>query len=118
MLLFSRQRYQRKLKEAGHHCTLSDSRERLLTSIGFVWDARAASWQEHFQELKAFKDQHGHCNVSLNYHNVSLSVWVKHQRRQYRFYLKGYDSSMTEERIIWMNSIGFDWNPRNISSLG
>ncbi|KAL3909058.1 MAG: hypothetical protein SGILL_008241 [Bacillariaceae sp.] len=109
-----RQRYQRKIKMAGKHSTLNDEREALLTKIGFIWDSHSAFWNERLQDLKKFQQAHGHCNVPPSYQDTSLSLWVKHQRRQYNRAKKRESTTLTEERYAALNTIGFDWNPRNL----
>ena len=79
-----KQRHQRKLKEKGLHSTLIDTRERMLTHVGFIWNAHEASWQEKYQRLKRYRFQHGHCNVPSSYYDSSFANWVKNQRRQYK----------------------------------
>jgi hypothetical protein len=98
----------------GCHSTLSDEREDILTNVGFIWDSHRAAWLERFGTLEAFKQSHGHCKVPSNYHDTSLAVWCKHQRRQYKRYRKGLNSTLTEERFLCLDSLGFDWNPRNL----
>ena len=134
-----RQRYQYKLKRDGKHTTLTDEREDALNDVGFVWQSHRSAWEERFDELCAFRMVNGHCSVpataststtpaettsSGGSHqtnaNVSgaspqLSVWVQCQRRQYRLFLRGERSFMTEERIQKLNSIGFVWKPRGSS---
>lgn len=109
-----RQRYQHKLKQDGQHSTLTDEREQILNQAGFVWDSHRAAWHERFQQLQLFCLAHGHSNVSAK-GDATLSVWCKHQRRQMKKYVKARSSStMTPERIDCLNSIGFDWDPRNL----
>ena len=79
-----RQRHQRKLKEKGLHSTLIDERETMLTNAGFIWSAHEALWQEKYQRLESYRQQHGHCDVPSNYHDTSFMNWVKNQRRQYK----------------------------------
>jgi hypothetical protein len=43
---------------------LTDDRIRRLENLGFVWSLRD-DWQKHYLELKEYKEEHGHCNVSL-----------------------------------------------------
>ena len=38
---------------------LTADRMERLESIGFVWSLRD-DWQQHFNELKVFKEEHGH----------------------------------------------------------
>eukprot|EP00934_Nitzschia_sp_Nitz4_P002108 Nitzschia sp. Nitz4//scaffold256_size27904//11125//14572//NITZ4_008168-RA/size27904-snap-gene-0.11-mRNA-1//-1//CDS//3329544408//2108//frame0 len=111
-----RQRYQKKLKQAGKPSTLSDHRELQLSRIGFVWESQKLAWEMRFQELVTFKRVHGHCNVPSSHENHKLSVWVQGQRRQYK--LLEEDSSrqssqaMNPERIARLDEIGFTWKPR------
>lgn len=44
---------------------LTDDRIRRLENLGFVWSLRD-DWQKHYLELKQYKEEHGHCNVSLD----------------------------------------------------
>jgi hypothetical protein len=101
----------------GKHTTLSDDREDRLSEIGFVWDSHKATWSDHFQTLEAFALANGHCYIppQMAKEQSSLITWCKHQRRQYKRYQGGLDSTMTAERIRHLESIGFDWDPRNLS---
>jgi len=110
------QHYQFRLKQMGKHSTLSNNREDLLLAVGFVWDSHQASWSDHFQTLEAYALANGHCCIPPHLSNEygSLITWCKHQRRQYKLYQDGADSTMTAERIRCLESIGFDWDPRNL----
>ena len=113
---------------------MTDERQQALESLGFVWDSHWAIWEERLNELVAFRDDHGHCNVPANFEgNPPLSIWVKvraishpkHianafvltltfassqcQRRQYKLFRSGQKSNMTEERIAKLDSVGFSW---------
>jgi Helicase associated domain len=105
-----RQRYQQKLKQSGLHSTLSDEREAALTDVGFIWDSHRATWFEKLHAMEAFRSSNGHCSVPSTYRDPSLMVWCKHQRRQYRLYRQGLKSTITEERVRCLESIGFGWN--------
>lgn len=109
-----RQRYQYKLKQESKRSTLSDERVNALENIGFVWDSHRAVWDERFNELLAYKRVNGNCNVPSRYtENRQLAVWVKRQRRQYKFFCTNKPSSMTEERITRLESIRFEWDLRS-----
>ena len=109
------QRYQYKLKKLGRHSTLTDDREKDLENMRFVWNSHRAAWEERFYDLKAFASREGHCNVPSNYEaHKLLAVWVKCQRRQMKLYRRGLPSTMTVERMQALESLGFDWNPRNL----
>jgi hypothetical protein len=108
-----RQRYQYKLKKEGKRSTMSDERIGALEEIGFVWDSHSAVWDERYNELIQYKKIKGDCNVPSRYRdNKQLAVWVKRQRRQYKFYCENKPSSMTRERIGSLEAIGFEWDLR------
>jgi len=84
---------------------LSIQKLKSLNSIGFDWDPIETSWNQMFEQLKAFKKKHGHCDVPDRWkENSKLGIWVGNQRMK-----KDHLSSEKRSRL---DSIGFDWNPR------
>mmetsp|Transcript_14690 Transcript_14690/g.22430 ORF Transcript_14690/g.22430 Transcript_14690/m.22430 type:complete len:291 (-) Transcript_14690:432-1304(-) len=67
------------------------------------------AWHHHFQDLVTFWREN---NSFPNQHSdqPKLFGWVKRQRCQYKLYQRGKESTMTQERIDLLNSIGFVWN--------
>lgn len=104
---------------------LTDERIRRLESLGFVWSLRD-DWWKHYEELKAFKEQHGHCNVPARYaQNRRLGIWVSAQRQQYKLVNSALDdpkqrraAPLTAERVGLLNELGFTWTIRSRDSLG
>ncbi len=86
----------------------------MLTNSGFIWDSHRAQWHERYQLLEVFHFANGHCNVPSNYHDSSLSNWVKNQRKQFKLLESGLLTAMDQERIDLLNSLGFNWNPRGL----
>ncbi|KAL3928789.1 MAG: hypothetical protein SGBAC_012492 [Bacillariaceae sp.] len=75
-------------------------------------------FQENFEELVKFKEEFGHCLVPHTYKaNEALSRWVKRQRYQYKILRqnKNAESTMTQERIIMLESIGFVWDSHKLA---
>lgn len=108
-----RQRYQYRLRTENKPSTMTDDRIAVLERIGFVWDSHVAAWDDRMAELLEYKEMYGHCNVPSNYTpNRQLAVWVKRQRRQYKFFLAKKPSSMTEKRIKALEDVGFEWELR------
>jgi hypothetical protein len=69
------------------------------------------NWMERYTELVEFHRQHGHCLVPNSYkENPSLAEWVKRQRYQYKLKTLGERNSMTQERIMKLEKLGFVWN--------
>ena len=103
----------RQLKKDGAHSTLTDEREFALGCLGFVWDSHAASWEERWNELREYRNIHGHSNVPKKYsENPQLSVWVKCQRRQFKLHSEGKASNMNPDRIRRLLELDFDFLPR------
>lgn len=111
-----RQRSQYKLKMEGKRSNMTNQRQSALEELGFVWDSHSALWEERLNELRAFRDLHGHCNIPTRYpSNQSLAIWAKCQRRQFKLYctMGPSHSNMTLERIEKLANIGFVFNPRS-----
>ncbi len=73
-------------------------------------------WNEHLDQLRAFKNKFGHCLVPHTFpENQNLARWVKRQRRQYKLMLTGNKcSTMTQERVDILNDEGFIWDSHDI----
>ena len=79
-----------------------------LESLGFVWDTKEENWRKMFDELKTFKDTHGHMKVSLAT-KPSLYRWCDRQKLQYALLKRGEPSNLNQERYQLLESIGFKW---------
>jgi Helicase associated domain len=113
-----RQRYQYKLLQQGKHSTLTQERVAALQEIGFVWHSHESAWDEKYQELVEFYHCHGHVRVPCVYReNPPLSVWVQSQRRQYRHFLRGQRSFLTQERRNKLLQLGFVFDRRTKDTL-
>jgi len=69
-------------------------------------------WQEKYNNLLAFKEEHGHCNVpTRSYKDQKLGNWVGWQRSAYKKYKDGKDiNPLSPERIKLLEDIGFSFN--------
>lgn len=91
---------------------LSPTQIDRLNEIGFIWNmGRSKSFQERLAELKAYKQKHGHCNVSKQ-DMQKLYTWTQAIRKAYSEKTQGKTPSMelTDEMIESLESIGFQWN--------
>ena len=76
-----------------------------------------ACWTARFAELVAYAEEHGDCNVPRRFEaNKKLGRWVMRQRTEYRLLMEGKRSSMTEERIVTLNQIGFVWDTSHLGA--
>ncbi|EJK76883.1 hypothetical protein THAOC_01327, partial [Thalassiosira oceanica] len=82
---------------------LSDERIARLKSIGFCWEPTDAAWMTRFDELAAYKDEHGDCNVPKG--QGRLGIWVSNRRQDFK------QGKLSDERIARLEGIGFAWDP-------
>ncbi len=84
---------------------IDKDRIKRMEEIGFVWSPIESKWEEKFDLLKVYKNNHGNCNVSsASIEDRQLATWMINQRQKYR---KG---QLDEDRIKRLEDIGFVWN--------
>jgi Helicase associated domain len=72
---------------------------------------QAGQWCEKFEELCEYSEKMGHCLVPHTFsENLPLARWVKRQRYQYKLMKEGKSSTMTEERVLALEKVGFVWD--------
>ena len=102
-------RNQRREEKLGK---LSRDKKHLLQQVGFVWNPRNAqhTWEQSFQKLLAYKQEHGNVLVRYNYKTSDgfvLGRWVRYQRREEKLGKLGRDKKHRLEQV------GFVWGTRN-----
>jgi hypothetical protein len=102
-----------KVKKRAEGVKLGDSHatERGNNSSGKQASAKVKmSWNDRFEQLKRYREQHGDFNVPKNYPpDKSFGYWVSNLRGQRSRKLRGNDRLLTDEREAKLNSIGFNW---------
>lgn len=101
---------------------MTPGRIQELEKVGFRWQLQkhssTRSWQDRFEELKAYMAKHGNCNVPIRFRdNASLGQWVSTQRQEYGAREKGQRTNITDERIKALEDIGFTWSLRDTSKM-
>ena len=81
---------------------LSKDHIQLLDKIGFVWDQLEQDWQENYQLLKQYLEDHGDTNVPKRHSN--LGKWVGNQRTAKK------KEMLSKDRIQLLDKIGFVWD--------
>ena len=111
-----RQRYQYNLMKAGKPSSMTAERVTILEGIGFVWNAHDALWEEKLNDLRIYREIHGHSKVPHTYpENPELAVWAKRQRREFkvlcRDLARGSEQRskrcMTVKRVLKLAEIDF-----------
>ena len=77
-----------------------------LEKLDFPWDTvKKLSWEERFQQLEEFNEEHGHCNVPEKY-SGGLGIWAKNKRQRGKERSQGRGA----ERAQKLEELGFRWN--------
>ena len=94
---------------------LTEERITELDSIGFKWRGYK-TFDEYMKDLRQFKAKHGHCDVPYRYQeDMSLGSWVGRIRRKKLGKTAnngGPDHKLTNERIVELDKMGFNWRLR------
>jgi superfamily II DNA or RNA helicase len=85
------------------------TRAHRLDEIGFTWAfSPPVSWEQRFDELLAYRQQHGNCNVPQHWkESKQLGKWVNTQRTQLK------RNKMEAERKAKLDSVGFVWDMKD-----
>jgi hypothetical protein len=98
---------------------ISKDRIERLQDIGFKWqvgDYYKAPFEKRYEELIAFNEKFGHCNVSQKYQGIRspLGTWCSNTRAKYKLIKKGKTNlNLTPARIERLEEIGFHWQVIN-----
>ena len=92
-----------------HNGSLFPDQVTRLDELGFVWDAREADWETHFNVLVAYKEEFRDCwlepiNADLRHPYNTLADWVSKVRSQ--------KDRLTPEQVTHLDEIGFEWKVR------
>ena len=107
-----RQTYKGK-RQKDYKLTTTDI--KALEQLGFRWTLKRPqkSFDDWMDELKAFKEKHGHCDVphpkTKGNKHKALSAWCKDVRVAYKKIKKGEKAQkrLTDDNIRELKKIGF-----------
>ena len=93
---------------------LSDEQIQRLNDAGFKWSLKE-TFDEHFNDLMAFKAKYGHCDVPGTGENVPLGKWCSKVRCSYKKIQNNQKSRMklSDEQIQRLDDAGFKWSLGN-----
>ena len=86
---------------------LQEERYQKLLDLGFRFDSHGELWDFCYSEVLKFFQKFGHCNLPSGYtvDGINLQTWFKTQRT------KKNHGKLSEDRIMRLDEIGFDWDP-------
>jgi hypothetical protein len=84
-----------------------------LDKEGFVWDVIEEFWQNNFRELAEYKKKYGHFKVYYKDKECKKILnWANRMRMAKRHEIT---QSLSEQQIQLLDSIGFDWEPAEVT---
>ncbi|CAB9513784.1 helicase [Seminavis robusta] len=96
---------------------LTQIQKQQLDELGFLWESsldakRQQQWEDMFDRLVAFQQEHGHCVVPQQYEkDPPLGIWVMNQRSRWKLSELETSSSsqaaLTEDQRERLAAIGF-----------
>lgn len=92
---------QRKSEKTG---VLLFDRKMILEGMGVQWNPVGDRWFVMFEQLLAYRKEHGTTNVPIN-GTTDLDAWVGRQRKAKK------NGALSDERISLLEEVGFDWDP-------
>ena len=97
-----------KKNKKGVETDLTEDRIVVLNHVGFQWKlTNEERWEKNYQDLVQYEHLNGDCKVPRG---PGLGEWVSTQRKEMKKYSQDKSSSLTEDRIEKLDSIGFEWN--------
>ena len=81
---------------------MTDEKLQCLADMDFQWSVNKKEkehtmWNQRFEELEKFKEEHGHCRVPQK--TSKLGIWVRDQKAKFR-------ASNSKERVAKLRNIG------------
>ena len=83
---------------------LPPERKKRLVAIGLKLDLYGKAWEANYNELVAYRAEHGDINVPKN-DSLGLNAWVVGQRQNQK------KNKLTPDQTKRLEEIGFDWDP-------
>ncbi len=93
--------------QEGKPSRLTLQKVQQLTDLGFTFRhvARSFTWEERMEQLKRYKEIHGHVRVPKS--DPDLGVFVNRQRYEYSKYQNNRPSTMNEARLKDLQDLDF-----------
>ena len=100
-----------KQRQNYRRCALDPWLKSHLESLGLVWDRGQIVWDQRLAQLRAFHQEHGHCNVSAR-QNSSLYFYLERLR------LRHDTGKLPKEHVQLLEALGFEWSKKRTRTVG
>jgi superfamily II DNA or RNA helicase len=86
---------------------LSSEHQNALENCGMNWDMTPIAWEERFEELKAYRNSFGDCDVPYEWpENIEMARWLGKQQTAYR------RGELEESKLRKLEDLGVSWKSR------
>ncbi len=82
---------------------LSSDKLKKLEGIGFSWASLEGQWNDRFDELLRYKEEHGNADVPRDW-PTGLRSWIANQKTSFK------SGRLTEDRRIALEKVGIKWD--------
>jgi len=90
--------------------SISDSSDVSSSSdMVHIYDYQQERWMDWYHQLANFYNQYGHSDVCNDF-DCNLAGWVRRQRHQFKRAKQGRRSTLTSNRVLLLEQVGFKWN--------
>ena len=95
---------------------VSKRRKKLLKEVDFKLYPAIDRWDDYYYLLEDYYNNHGDTNVPFDYKvdKYNLGHWVGTQRQAYN---RTTSHTITKDRIMLLNDLGFDWSKQDTCVL-
>lgn len=79
-----------------------------LDALGMIWRPADEAWEQAYQHACAFRERHGHLDVTNTYKTTDgfrLGTWIINQRKAHR------EKGLPPEKIKALEDLDIVWNP-------
>ena len=100
---------QREARKGNRKNKINKDQIQLLDDLGMIWNMNIKAWNEKYEALKKYYEEHGNIDVPVNYETeegIKLGSWLHNQRSSY----KGNGTCrITGNQIQLLNDLGMKW---------
>lgn len=101
-----------KYKQGEPTSKLDDAKVSALAALDPDWykNSHERNWDMRCNELEEYRMKNGDCCVPISHPNQKLANWVSSVRKKFKRKASGEHSTLSDEQIEQLNSLGFVWD--------
>ncbi len=103
---------QKQLYKGKRKGKISEDQIQLLEELGINWQIRNVIWEDYYELLKQYQEEHGNIDVPIDYqiNQINLGMWLSRQKHAYKEQETG---RITQDQIQLLEELGINWQIHN-----